>query len=331
MDHQIRIAGSDLQFACAPGQTLLDAALRAGIELPYSCRKGVCGNCAAPVTAGEVREPVAPDLPPGQHLLCQCQPLGDVTIAPSSWRRADPSARKVLTAKVFRNTLAAPDVSLLQLRLPAGQRARFVAGQSLQVLLPDGSRRSYSMANPPHESDSLQLHVRHVPGGAFTTLVQQLQPGATLQVELPYGSATLDPAASGPLWCVAGGTGFAPIKSLLDDMARKGSTRPVTLLWGGRTAASLYLPAAVERWQRLWPQLRYVPAVEDAADAQAAGCFHGRVDVALRAHAPDSLADAEVYCCGAPPMVAAVRQACAERGLPPARFHSDAFVSGPAA
>ncbi|QJW84280.1 2Fe-2S iron-sulfur cluster binding domain-containing protein [Ramlibacter terrae] len=331
MAYDIRIAGTDLHFACEAGQNLLDAALRAGIEMPYSCRKGVCGNCAGGVAAGEVASPPSEAKPAGQHLYCQCTPLSDVELAPAAWHRIDPAARKTFTAKVFRNTLASADVNVLQLRLPAGQRAKFKAGQYLQVTLPDGSRRSYSMANPPHESDGLQLHIRHVPGGAFTQVVPTLKPGDTLQVELPFGNFELKEELSAPMLCVVGGTGFAPVKSLLDDLVKKKVQRPVTLLWGGRDRGGLYLMPAVERWRKLLPGFTFVPVLEDAADAAALGGFHGRVDDALRAHSSD-LSAHEVYCCGSPPMVAAVKKAAVdERGLDPRHFFSDVFVPGPAA
>jgi CDP-4-dehydro-6-deoxyglucose reductase/terephthalate 1,2-dioxygenase reductase component len=330
MAYEIRIADSDVRFACAAGQNILDAALKAGIEMPYSCRKGVCGNCAGGVAAGEVASPPSEARPAGQHLYCQCQPLGDLVIVPQAWHRIDPAARKTFTVKVFRNTLAADDVSVLQLRLPAGQRAKFKAGQYLQVALPDGSRRSYSLANPPHESDTLQLHIRHVPGGQFTQRVTRLQPGDTLQVELPFGNFELKEATTAPMLCVVGGTGFAPVKSLLDDLVKKKVQRPVTLLWGGRDRAGLYLPAAVERWQKLLPGFKFLPVVEDAADAAALGGLQGRVDDAVRATF-DALAGYEVYCCGSPPMVAAVKKACVEeRGLDARHFFSDVFVPGPA-
>jgi len=282
MTFDIRIAGTDVHFSCAPGQNILDAALQAGIEMPYSCRKGVCGNCAGGVSAGTVHSPASEARPAGQHLFCQCEPQSDAEIVPEAWHRFDPKARKTFTAKVFRNTPAAPDVNVLQLRLPAGQRAKFKAGQYLQVLLPDGSRRSYSMANPPHESDTLQLHIRHVPGGQFTQLVPHLKAGDTLQVELPYGNFELKEASSAPMLCVVGGTGFAPVKSLLDDMVKKAVHRPVTLVWGGRDRGGLYLLAAVERWRKLLPGFVFLPALEDAAEAQALDGFHGRVDDAVR-------------------------------------------------
>jgi CDP-4-dehydro-6-deoxyglucose reductase/terephthalate 1,2-dioxygenase reductase component len=332
MAYDIRIAGSDAHFACEAGQNILDAALKAGIEMPYSCRKGVCGNCAGSVAAGQVQCPPPPGdvVAPGEHLFCQCLPLGDLEIVPSAWHRVDPAARKTFSVKVYRNTPAADDVSVLQLRLPAGQRAKFKAGQYLQIALPDGSRRSYSMANPPHESDTLQLHVRHVQGGQFTQIVQQLKAGDVLQVELPFGSFELREESVAPMLCVVGGTGFAPVKSLLDDLAKKAIKRPVTLIWGGRNRAGLYLMSAVERWRKLLPGFTFIPAVEDAGDAQALAGFHGRVDDAVRAHC-SGLAGFEVYCCGAPPMVAAVRKACVEeRGLDPHHFFSDVFVPGPA-
>lgn len=330
MSHDIRIAGTDLHFPCDTGQTILDAALRFGIEMPYSCRKGVCGNCAGGIASGQVQSPANAVAAAGQFLFCQCLPQTDLDIVPASWHCLDPAARKSFKAKVYRNTLAADDVSLLQLRLPAGQRARFKAGQYLQVRLPDGSQRSYSMANPPHESDMLQLHVRHVPGGVFTQLVAQLKPQDMLDVELPFGNFELREESAAPMLCVVGGTGFAPVKSLLDDMLKKGIKRSVTLVWGGRNRGGIYLMGAVERWQKLMPGFQFIAAVEDAADAQTLQGFHGRVDDAVRARF-ESLEGHEVYCCGAPPMVAAVRKVCTlERGLDPHHFFSDVFVPGPA-
>ncbi len=333
--HRVTIAGTDVGFDAGEHESVLDAALRAGIALPYSCRKGVCGNCAARVPAGDVHPagnlPVRNELcDADQWLLCGCAPGTALTIAPASWQRIDPSARKRFTARVFRNELAAPDVSVLQLRLPAGQRARFRAGQYLQLALDDGSTRCYSMANPPHESDAVTLHIRHVPGGRFSARVPTLQKGDLLDIELPFGDVPLDPESSRPIVFVAGGTGFAPVKSLLDDLARRRVQRPITLIWGARTAAGLYLRSAVARWQAAWPDFRFVPALDDASDAAEHGAFAGRVDAALLGHCP-ALAGHELYCCGSPVMVAAVRAAALGCGLAAADFHADVFVDGPAA
>lgn len=334
MSRRIAIANSDIAFECAANESVLDAAARAGIELPYSCRKGVCGNCAGSVVRGEVDAVghgaiVNETCLPGQVLFCMCAPRGDIEIAPLSVRRIDPAARKRFTAKVFRNELAAPDVSVLQLRLPAGQRARFRAGQYLQLALPDGSSRSYSMANAPHESDAVTLHVRHVPGGAFSARVPRLAPGELLDIELPFGAFSLREEQTGPVVFVAGGTGFAPVKSILDDMLKRRIERPVTLIWAAREADGIYLRPAVARWQRQWPQMRFISALS-ADGAAGADDFAGRADEALLAACPD-LRGHEVYCCGSPAMVNAVRDAALRhRGLEAGDFHSDVFVEGPA-
>ena len=334
MTHRISIEGADLAFDCEAGQSVLDAALRAGIELPYSCRKGSCGNCAGAIAAGEVAGLPGAALrneacQPGQVLYCMARPATDLVLRPTQWRRADPAARRTFSARVHSHERAAPDVSVLRLRLPAGQRAKFQPGQYLQVRLDDGSTRCYSMANPPQESDSLALHVRHVPGGRFTGMLRALRPGDLLQVELPFGSVALAADDTRPLVCVAGGTGFAPVKSILDDMARRKVQRPITLIWGAREPAGLYLPAAVDKWRRQWPALRYVPALSDAPAGAMPGAFAGRVDEALRAHCAD-LAGHVLHCCGAPAMVAAVRAAALALGLPAGDFHADVFVPGPA-
>jgi len=337
MSHRITIAGSDIAFDCADAESVLDAALRAGIELPYSCRKGVCGNCAGHVAQGDVaglngapirNETCLPD----QVLFCACTPCTDLAIEPAAWHRVDPAARQRFKAKVFRNQLAAPDVSVLQLRLPAGQRAKFHAGQYLQLATGDGSTRCYSMANAPHESDALTLHIRHVPGGAFSARVPGLQQGDLLDIELPFGAVTLDLASTRPIVFVAGGTGFAPVKSILDDLARRRVDRPITLIWGARQEDGIYMRPAVAKWQRQWPAFRFVAALSEPSDSSASeGSFAGRVDEALAAHCP-ALAGHELYCCGSPGMVHAVRDTAVHRcGLDTSAFHADVFVEGPAA
>lgn len=334
MSHDVHIAGTDVHFPCDEGQSLLDAALQAGIEMPYSCRKGVCGHCAGTVLRGPVRgldgapmrnEFCAPD----QVLYCRCTPTGDVALQPTSWHRIDPSTRKVYTAKVYRLQRVADDISILQLRLPAGQRAKFKAGQYLQVLLEDGDRRSYSMANPPHESDAITLHIRHVPGGRFSARVAQLQPGELLRVELPLGTFGLQEDSERPAVFVAGGTGFAPIKAMLDDMVKRGIRRPVTLLWAARRVEHLYLLRAVAVWQRLLPGFRFMAAITggDGPVPEGIEAFRGPVTEALTLRCP-SLAGHELYCCGSPGLVTAVHARALQHGLDASDFHSDVFVTG---
>lgn len=333
MNYKIDIEGSDVTFDCAAGQSVLDAALRAGIELPYSCRKGACGNCAGGIASGEVQSCAAAPLSnetclPGQVLYCGCTPASDLRIAPVSWKRFDPAARKTFTAKVYSNELAAPDVSVLRLRLPAGQRAKFQAGQYLQVRMDDGSARCYSMANPPQENDGVMLHIRHVSGGLFSGRVAGLTSGDTLSIELPYGHVNLPPDDTRPIVFVAGGTGFAPVKSILDDMARRKVQRAITLIWGAREASGFYMPAAVDKWRKQWPGMRYVAALSDAPADAVPGAFAGRVDEALRAHGAN-LAGCVVYVCGSPAMVESVRRTALQAGAAAQDIHADAFVTGP--
>lgn len=334
MKYQIRIAGTDVTFGAEEGQTLLDAAARHGIELPYSCRKGVCGNCKGRVIAGELEAGTggggheAGINAPDEHLFCRARPAGDLLIAPRSWHRIDPDARKTYAATVFRNQLVASDISIVHLRFPAGMRARFAAGQYLQVVLPDGQRRSFSMANAPHENDGVQLHIRHMPGGGFTSnVVPNLSKGDILKVELPHGDFYLREGSDRPLLFIAGGTGFAPVKSIIDHIIRRGIERPMTLFWGARTPAGLYAPEVVKKWFRQRPSLRYEPVISDPVDAAAWSGRRGLVHQAVL-ETFDSVRDFDVYVCGAPTMVQAVRTALGEqRELPAAQFFSDSFVA----
>lgn len=328
MSYQVQIADSDVSFACPPDVFILDAALKAGIQIPYACRKGACGNCAARIESGQVERVVNhPEISAaGEDILCQCRPQSDIVIRPAQWHLGQPSESKRLQVKVYRNTRVAPDVSLLHLRLPAGQRAKFKAGQYLDVLLPDGNRRSYSMANPPHESDVLQIHVRHIQGGRFSQRASTLQAGDFLDVELPFGQVEISNESDDPLLCVCGGTGFAPVKSLLDDMAKQKSSRPVTLIWGSRDLAGLYLLPHVDKWKKSLPNFQFLAAIEMPTEAQAFEIFHGRIDAAIQSMS-GSLICKEVYCCGAPAMVDAVKAVCiGALQIEPDKFHSDEFV-----
>lgn len=329
MSHLIQIAQSEVSFPCESDQSLLDAALKAGVHIPYSCKKGVCGNCAAHIEKGEFqRMLIWPDAKlTGQELLCQCRPLSDMVVKPPQWLQSAPVETKRVQVKVYRNVVAAPDVNLLHLRLPAGQRIKFRAGQYLNIILPGEQRRSYSMANPPHESDAIQLHVRHVEGGLFSAIARQLNTGDVLDVELPYGQVQLSQDDQSHLLCVCGGTGFAPVKSLLDDLAKQKSQRPITLLWGARDAAGLYLLDHIARWQKSLPHFKFQAVVENESDALSLGAFHGRVDDALLTM--DSASTAlEVYCCGSSNMVLAVKKVCINfLGVQSDKFHADVFVT----
>lgn len=330
MAFRISIADTDVSFSGTSSQSILEAAARAGIELPHACNAGLCGSCAGTIEHGTVGSARGSDLTnelcePGQVLFCGCGPKSDLCIRPRSWRRSSSTGRKVVAGKVFRNTAVTGDVSILQLRLPAGQRVKFKAGQHLRIELPENEGRFYSMANAPQESDAVTLHVRQVPDGLFSSRVRSLMPGDVLRLELPLGDFCVPDEEERPLVFVATGTGFAPIKSIIDDFARRGLRRRMALLWGGRCREDLYLLDAVSAWQHRWPDFRFVPALSRPAGEALPGMFAGRVDAALREVFP-SLEGHALYCCGSAGMVQTVLHEALRLRLTRTDFHADAFV-----
>ncbi len=323
----ISVENSPITFPCDRDETVLNAAQRAGYELPYSCRKGVCGTCKCKLASGDVRAYVGDTLTEaekasGHVLLCQTRPRSDLVIAPRAIRKIDPFARRTLTARVFRIARVSEDVTLVHLRFPAGIRIHFRAGQNLEVVLPGGERRNFSFANPPHESDGVQLHIRRVPNGAFTGYVyEKLARGDLLKVELPFGTFTLQDGSK-PILFVAGSTGFAPIKSMIEDAFRKNDPRRMTLYWGARTRAGLYseLP---HKWIALNPRFAYVPVLSDQPET---GFRSGLVHQAVLAD-HSSLADFQAYVCGPPAMTDAAKRDFLAAGLSADDFFVDAFTT----
>jgi NAD(P)H-flavin reductase/ferredoxin len=327
MIYTVSVENSAIKFPCDRSETVLNAAQRAGYELAYSCRKGVCGTCKCKLSSGEVRSFSGDTLTDqerksGLVLLCQTRPRSDLVIAPREIRKIDPFARRTLTARVFRIARVADDVTIVHLRFPAGIRVHFKAGQNLEVILPDGERRNFSMANAPYESDGVQLHIRHVPNGVFTGYVyNKLARGDFLRIELPFGSFSLRDGNK-PILFVAGSTGFAPIKSIIEDTFRKGTTRTMTLYWGARMRGGLYseLP---RKWAAWNPLFTYVPVLSDALEP---GFRSGLVHQAVLAD-HRSLAGFEAYVCGPPAMTSAAKRDFLAAGLPPDDFFVDAFTT----
>jgi NAD(P)H-flavin reductase/ferredoxin len=327
MAFQVSVENTAFGFPCESNEPVLDAAQRAGFEIPFSCRKGVCGTCKGRVVSGEVRAFAGDALggaerAEGHVLFCNARPRSDLVIAPRSIAKADPFARKTVTARVFRLQKLADDVMLVHMRFPAGIRVKFKAGQHLNLILDNGERRDFSMANPPRESDGAQLHIRHVPGGAFTSYVfEKLQRGDKLKLEVPFGDFILQ-ESSKPILFVAGSTGFAPIKAIIEDMFIKDIRRDMTLYWGARTAAGLYseLPA---KWASEHPHFKYVPVISDVAEP---GVRHNLVHKAVLEDHP-SLRGFQAYVCGVPVMTQAAKTEFLAAGMPGDDFFADAFVT----
>jgi NAD(P)H-flavin reductase/ferredoxin len=334
VSYPVAVSGSDITFECEPGRSVLDAAETAGWALPYSCRKGVCDSCAGALVEGsaEVRGATVTG-PADRVLLCKARPLGPVTISPRRITSSDPPLRKKLTTVVYRVRQPAPRVTLVELRFPIGRRAPFRAGQYLNVFLPDGDTRPYSLANSPEHNDAAEMHVRTEPGGRFSEQIAiGLRPGDALEVETPFGEVFAphsgdepgDSVGEQPLILLATGTGFAPMKSIVLDHVYRRLTRPVHLYWGARTEEDLYLADLARHWERRYDWLTFTPVLS-RPDAGWTGRT-GYVQDALLADRPD-LREHQVYACGSEAMTSsALATLSREAGLPEDQFHADAFV-----
>lgn len=338
MSYPVAVAGSDVTFECEPGASVLDAAETAGWSLPYSCRKGVCDSCAGALVTGTAEVRGATVTGPAERvLLCQAKPLGPVAIRPRRIISSGPPLRKKLTTTVYRIRRPAPRVTILELRFPIGRRAPFRAGQYLNVFLPDGGARPYSLANSPAHNDAAELHVRTEPDGRFSErVVSGLRRGDRLTVEAPFGEVFAPDGQDGeqdgdgeetrPLILLATGTGFAPMKSIVLDHVHRRRSRSVHLYWGARTERDLYLADLARHWERRYDWFTFVPVLS-GPDAAWDGRT-GYVQDALLADRGD-LRQHDVYACGSEAMTSSALAALSRQaGLPEERFHADAFVPG---
>lgn len=339
MSFQVTVQPSNHQFSVEPGQTVLDAALAAGIVLPYSCRNGACSSCKGKVVSGEFdaghypAQVLSPEeLAQGFTLFCQTRPSSDMVVESKEVRLASDIQIRKLPARVMGLERLGQDVAVLKVQLPATEPFRFYAGQYIEVILKDGRRRSYSMASAPHAGSPIELHIRHMPGGVFTDHVfgagdTQMKEREILRLEGPFGSFFLREDSDKPIILLASGTGFAPIKAIVDHIAHHAIQRPVTLYWGGRRPADLYMHDLVQSWESALPNFRYVPVVSNALPEDNWAGRTGYVHEAILQDL-DDLSGFQVYACGAPVMVeAARREFSAQRALPEAEFFADAFTS----
>ncbi len=339
MSFKVSVLPGGQVFTAEPGQTVLDAALAAGVVLPYSCRTGACSTCRGRVVSGEYDAGEAPgrileaeDLARGYTLLCQARPSSDLVIEAREVRMAGDIQVRKMPVRVLALRPLAPDVIEITLQLPSAEAFRYNPGQYLEFILKDGRRRSYSMASPPGDDHTVRLHVRHMPGGAFTSQVfgagvPALKVRDILRIEGPLGSFFLREDTARPLVFLASGTGFAPIKAIIEHMIAAGIRRPAALYWGGRRPADLYMDALAREWEASLPGFRYVPVVSEARPEDGWTGREGFVHLAVMEDLPD-LSGHQVYACGTPAMVeAARRDFTRSRGLPAEEFYADAFTS----
>jgi len=333
----ISIKPSERTFTAGAGETLLAAAIRQGVGLPYGCKDGACGSCKCKKLSGVVQHSTHQskalsdeEEAAGMVLTCCATALSDVVLESRQVTQAGSFPAKKMPARLSQLERKSADVMLMRLQLPANESFSYHAGQYLDFLLPDGLRRSYSMAGAaaaPGQSATLELHVRHLPGGVFTDRVfGTLKEKEVLRLEGPFGSFYLREDSSKPIVLLASGTGFAPIKAIIEHMQQKNITRPVTLYWGGRRPQDLYLNDWVRAQLTQMPQLHYVPVVSDALPEDHWSGRSGFVHRAVLQDLPD-LSDHQVYACGVPVMVQSAQTDFALAGLPADEFYADAFTS----
>ncbi len=339
MSFTVTVRPSGSQFEVDAGENILDAALRQGVVLSYGCRNGACGTCKSKVIEGTIEQGAhspkalsAQEAAHGYALPCCARATSDLVIEARVVAGAGDIPVRRMPCRVASIERLAPDVAVLKLQLPAGERLQYLAGQYVELILRDGTRRSYSMAAAPQVDGPLELHVRHTPGGRFTDALfgvttPPIRERDLLRMEGPMGTFFLRTDSDRPIVLLASGTGFAPIKAIVEHMIHESIPRPVTLYWGGRRPQDLYMNALAEGWTRELPDFRYVPVVSDALPEDGWTGRTGFVHRAVMADFPD-LSGHQVYACGAPIVVDSARaDFTAKCGLPEAEFHADAFTT----
>ncbi|BAV32958.1 CDP-6-deoxy-delta-3,4-glucoseen reductase [Sulfuricaulis limicola] len=332
MTFKIRIQSSGREFTAKENESVLAAALRQGVMLAYSCRNGACGTCKGKVLSGrvdygtyETKAMSEAEREQGHALFCQAKPLSDLVIEAKEIAAARDIPIRIMPARVVKMEKLADDVMRLSLKLAEGQRLQYLAGQYIDILLSGNQRRSFSLSTSPLSDELLQLHIRHVPGGFFTGHVfTKMQEKDLLRFQGPFGMFFLREDNDRPAILIAGGTGFAPIKSILEYAFAKGATRPLHLYWGVRARRDLYLHDLSQAWAREHGNFRFTPVLSEPRPEDRWDGRRGWVHEAVAADYPD-LSGYEVYASGPPPMIEALKAVVKKHGLPEDRLYYDSF------
>lgn len=313
----------------AAEQTILLAAFEAGVPYPHGCRSGRCGACKSRLITGDVElgkhSPFAlteEDRANGLILACRSMPTTDVTV---EWLDDTYVARPAVTqdAEVVAIERMTHDILGIRLRLADHAGFRFAAGQYLTLTVPGAPPRQYSMANRPDE-ELVELHVRAVPGGRTSGLVHaSLKTGDKVQIEGPGGSAYLREAHAGPIVALAGGSGLAPIKSIVETALHAGMDQPIHVYFGARSERDLYLIEHFRALEQRFTNLTFIPVLSQTASN---GWRSGYVSDALAEDHTD-LAGAKAYVAGPPAMVDAAMAVLGARGVPTGDIHADVFFT----
>jgi len=335
MDYQITIQPSGHRYPGDGQETILEAALKHGYTLPYSCRDGVCGVCKGKIVEGRVdygnylgstlseAEKAA-----GMALFCCATPLSDLVIECREVTVASDIQIKTLPCRVQKMDRVAEDVMVLQLKLPSNERLQFLPGQYISILLKDQKPRSFSLANAPHDDEFIELHIRHIEGGVFSSRVfNEMKERDILRFRGPLGTFFLREDSDKPVVLVASGTGFAPIKAIIEHALHVGLRRAMHLYWGARKLSGLYMLDMARQWEV--SGVKFNPVLSEPLPADN---WQGRTGLVHQAVMEDfgDLSEFEVYACGAPAMIEAARnEFISMRKLPEGSFFSDMFTFAP--
>lgn len=332
MSFKICVPASGHEFFAEENETILEAALRQGVGLPYGCRNGACGKCAGEVLSGQteydsnaLRGLAKNEYEAGKTLFCQACATSDLEIRVREIVKSADIEIKILPCRVEKKVLLTHDVMKLQLKLPETERLQFMAGQYIEFLLKDGKRRAFSIANAPHDDEYIELHIRHVPDGQFGDFVfDGLKEKTLMRIEGPLGSYFLREDSKRPIILVGGGTGFAPLKGMLEHAFHIKFERPIHLFCGVRAKRDLYMDDLVKQWIAKHPNLKYTPVLSEPQIEDNWQGETGYVHESVVRHYPD-LSGFDVYLSGPPPMVKAGMDLFYEKGLPETQIYSDSF------
>lgn len=341
LSYQVELKTSGKKFSVKADETVLEAALRQSINLPYGCKNGACGSCKGRLLTGKIthgdhsQSALSPaDETAGATLLCCAHPQTDLLIEVREVQGGGDIPVRKVPCRINTIKFASDDVAILQLQLPASERFQFLAGQYLEFLLKDNKRRAYSIASAPHEEGPLELHIRHLPGGLFTDPLfgqtadgKQIKEKDILRFEGPLGSFFLREDSKKPIIFLASGTGFAPIKAMLTSIQNKKIDREIHFYWGGRRPKDLYMDSLCQEFTHTIPGFHYIPVISEALPEDG---WQGRTGFVHRAvmHDFSDLSSYQVYACGAPIVIAAARtDFVKECRLPEEEFFADSFTS----
>ncbi|MGB8856333.1 MAG: CDP-6-deoxy-delta-3,4-glucoseen reductase [Burkholderiales bacterium] len=333
MTHSVTVQPSGHVFEVKQDETVLEAAIRNNVNLPYGCRNGACGSCKGKIVHGTVDygdyQPGAltdEEKREGKALFCCATPLSPLAVECREIGALHEIAIRKLPCRVQKIERPVKDVTVLSLKLPANERLQFLAGQYIDILMQDGKRRSFSLANAPHDDEFLQLHIRNYSGSFSSFVFSELKEKAILRFEGPLGSFFLREDSDKPMIFMAGGTGFAPIKGILEHAFHKQNQREMVLYWGVRAREDLYMGELADKWQREHKNFTFIPVLSDALPTDH---WQGRTGFVHQAVLDDfeDLSGYQVYACGAPLMVEAGHRAFTQtRKLPEEEFYSDPFT-----